>query len=115
MPPVSTASKGSKKSAKGAKPVKVVDADKAPRITLEDGTSGPIVVKAATKTPKELRAESKRGRLLSMARSAKGVKQDACCNEMGWEPRDFADAIRLLTKVNGVTMERNEKGVWHAK
>lgn len=86
----------------------------APRVTLEDAHSGPIVVKAKKGKAAELRAESKRGRLLAMLQSARGAKQDQVEKEFGWKPRDFADAMRLLAGKNGVTAERNEKGVWHA-
>jgi hypothetical protein len=82
------------------------------RVTIEDADSGPMVVDLECKEPKELRAESKRGQLLQ-ALQDKGMTLAQGCSRFEWKPRDFADALRLLAKVNGVHTKRDESGRWH--
>lgn len=82
------------------------------RITIEDNASGPLRVEMKCKEAKEIREESKRGQLLMLLQHANGCTMDQACKKFGWKPRDFADALRLLGKVNGIITERNADGRW---
>jgi hypothetical protein len=93
---------------------KATKTPKAPRATVEDSNSGPITI-APPKGAKhaDLREGSKRGQFLAMLKKPGGVTLQAVCNKFDWKPRDAADALRLLAKVNGVGCKRDDGGHWH--
>lgn len=94
---------------------KAVEA-KTPRVTIE-GNNGALVIgvpKGVKKDDlKELRGESKRGKLLESLQHPGGITMGQATTRFEWKPRDFADALRLLAKVNGISTKRDEKGHWH--
>jgi hypothetical protein len=84
------------------------------RVTIE-GDNGPLTINVppGSKEPKLLRGESKRGKLLESLGTPKGITMNQACSRFEWKPRDFADAIRLLAKFNGVASHRDEHNHWH--
>lgn len=101
--------------APAAAPLATIPAAVSKRVTIEDVESGPMEVKATAATVKDLRGESKRGLLLTALKTDTGITMSAACTKFEWKPRDFADALRLLAKVNGVTSVRDEAGHWRVK
>lgn len=83
------------------------------RVTIE-GDNGPLTINVppGSKEPKQLRGESKRGKLLESLGTPKGITMNQATARFEWKPRDFADAIRLLAKVNGVASARDEHNHW---
>lgn len=93
----------------------IKNVERQPRITVE-GNNGPITITPPKDLKRddvmELRGESKRGKLLESLQNPNGVTMGQACTRFEWKPRDFADALRLLAKYNGVTTHRDEKGHW---
>jgi len=83
------------------------------RVTIE-GDNGPITIPVppGAKDFKELRATSKRGKLLEKLKSDKGMTMGQMAAMFEWERRDCADALRLLAKHQGIATHRDEHNHW---